>query len=328
MRAGRLVALVLLVQREGGMTAAALARQLEVSERTIYRDVATLQASGIPLWTETGPGGGVRLVDGWTMKLDGLTGAEAGALFLAGAPSAAAELGLGAVLAAAQAKVLSTLPPELRGRAGRVRERFHIDAPGWFHREESLPCLGAVAEAVWSQQRVDVQYRSGEAVVSRRLDCLGLVMKAGVWYVVASRRGAIRTYRVARIVRVTPRRERFVRPERFDLASFWTESSAAFDRSVLRSSVSLRLSPAAVRLLPHITDPVAAREAVSAAGPADEEGWRRVELAVESPEVAVSQLLALGSGVEVLDPVEVRQALGATGRALAARNGSLGAPGR
>jgi len=302
------------------MTAGALAEELEVSERTIYRDVSTLQASGIPLWTETGPGGGIRLVDGWEMSLDGLTGDEAAALFLAGAPGAAAELGLGAVLAAAQAKVLSALPPELRTRAGRVRERFHIDAPGWFHREESLPCLAAVADAVWTQRRIDVRYRSGHGVVSRRLDGLGLVLKAGTWYLVAAHRGKGRTYRVSRIERATVRAESFSRPDGFDLAAYWQQSARDFDRSVLRSAVRLRLSPRALWLLPHVTDASAARRAVADGGPPDADGWRMVDLAVESEEVAAEQLVALGGGVEVIHPQKVRQALAASGRTMAQVN--------
>src|SRR3954447_15305518 len=130
MRAGRLMALLLLLQARRSATATELAAALEVSVRTIYRDVTDLQAAGVPIWSETGRHGGVRLLDGWRTQLGGLTGDEASVLFLAGARAAASELGLGAVLAAAQAKVLATLPPELRGRATRVRERFHLDAPG------------------------------------------------------------------------------------------------------------------------------------------------------------------------------------------------------
>ncbi|WP_137811745.1 helix-turn-helix transcriptional regulator [Gandjariella thermophila] len=324
MRAGRLVALLLTLQQRRRTTAAELAAALEVSERTIYRDVAALQAAGVPLWAEPGPSGGFRLVEGWRTRLDGLTGQEAAALFLGGAPEALAELGLGTVLAAAQAKVLATLPPELRGWAVRIRERFHLDAPGWFHRPEDLPHLATVADAVWQQRRLDVRYRRGGGEVTRLLEPLGLVLKAGVWYVVAGAvqpdGSAVRTFRVSRISAAAARDERFTRPENFDLAAWWARASTEFDRSILRDRVRLRLGPLGLRLLPHLTGTAAALEAIAAAGRPDTAGWRELELAVESEEVALSQLTGLGAEVEVLAPVTLRAALAAVGAAMAHRN--------
>lgn len=320
MRSARLVALVVHLQQRGGATAAELAADLEVSVRTVYRDVAALQAAGVPLWTEPGPGGGVRLLDGWRTRLDGLTGDEAAALFLAGAPAAVADLGLGTVLAAARTKVLATLPPELRGRAARVRERFLLDAPGWYHHDEDLPHLATVAEALWADRRVDVRYGRRDREVARRLDPLGLVLKAGTWYLVAAHRGQPRTYRVSRIRGAAARRDRVSRPAGFDLATWWAAASADFDRSMLRATVRLRLSPAGARLLPHATDQSAARAALAAAGPPGADGWVEVVLAVESDVVAAHQLAALGGGVEALDPPSLRAALAATGAAMAANN--------
>jgi predicted DNA-binding transcriptional regulator YafY len=323
-RAGRLVALLLHLQHRGGATAAELAEVLEVSVRTVYRDVAALQAAGVPLWTETGPGGGIRLVEGWRTRLDGLTADEAGVLFLAGAPGAAAELGVGTVLAAAQVKVLATLPPELRGRAARVRERFLLDAPGWFHRDEPLPHLATIAEAMWADHRVDVGYRrsdrGGVRTVERRLDPLGLVLKAGTWYLVARHRDDVRTYRVGRIEAATALAERFERPEGFDLAAFWERSSAEFDRSILRARVRVRLSPGAARALPRHTDRAAAEEALAAAGPPDADGWVEVDLAVEAEDVAFGQLIALAPDVEVVAPARLRAVFADVGARLAARN--------
>ena len=321
MRASRLLAILFRLQASGPATAEALANELEVSVRTIYRDVAALQAAGVPLWTETGPGGGIRLLDGWRSRLDGLTADEAGALFLAGAPGAVAELGLGTVLAAAQAKVLATLPPELRSRAGRVRQRFLLDAPGWFHHAEDLAHLGTVADAVWSERRVDLRYRRGrDRTVARRVDPLGLVLKGGTWYLIARHRGRALTYRVSRITAADVLDDRFVRPDDFDLASHWAASSAAFDRSILRERVRLRLSPGAARELGWFVDATAAQEAIAAAAPPDDEGWIEVDLAVEEEAVAAGQLLALGAGVEVLAPLSLRASIAATGRRMAALN--------
>ncbi|PRX98875.1 helix-turn-helix transcriptional regulator [Allonocardiopsis opalescens] len=336
MRAGRLVALLLTLQRQPrGATAAALAAALEVSERTVYRDVAALQAAGVPLWAEPGPGGGFRLVEGWRTRLDGLTSQEAGALFLGGAPDALAELGLGTVLVAAQAKVLATLPPELRGRATRIRERFHLDAPGWFQRREELPHLGALAEAVWEQRRIAMEYRRGDRSVRRLVEPLGLVLKAGMWYLVArvpdGTGGAdapVRTYRVARVAAAEAGGgERFERPAGFDLAEWWAESAVRFDGTLLRDRVRLRLSPLGLRRLPHVLGSLAAAEAAEAAGPPDAEGWRPVEVGVESLDIALSQLVALGAEVEVLEPPSLRAELAALGAAIARRNAAPPLPG-
>ena len=320
MRASRLLAILLRLQQAGPATSAQLAVELEVSVRTIYRDVAALQAAGVPVWTETGPGGGVRLLDGWRSRLDGLTADEAGALFLGGAPGAVAELGLGTVLAAAQAKVLATLPPELRSRAARVRQRFLLDAPGWFHHGEELPHLATVADAVWASRRIDLRYRRGDGAVARRVDPLGLVLKGGTWYLVARHRGTPLTYRVSRIVDAVALDGHFERPDDFDLAAHWAESSAAFDRSILRERVRLRLSPPAAGALGFFVDATAAAEALAAAGPPDTDGWIEVELAVEEEAVAAGQLLGLGDGVEVLAPASLRASIAATGRRMSELN--------
>jgi predicted DNA-binding transcriptional regulator YafY len=328
-RSSRLLALLFELQQRGSATAPQLAEHLEVSVRTIYRDVAALQQAGVPLWTEAGPRGGIRLLEGWRTRLDGLTADEAGTLALAGAPSAASDLGLGSVLAAAQAKVRSTLPPELRARADRFAQRFHLDAPGWFHHDEDLTHLGTVAEAVWEGRRIDVGYQRGDRAVRRRLDPLGLVQKGGTWYLVAAHRGSSgrergagqpRTYRVSRITAVEARDDEVVRPDGFQLARWWADSSRDFDRSMLRSTVRLRLSPRAAGWVRLLVDQAAADEALAAAGPPDAEGWVEITLAVESDEVAAHQLLGLGGEVEVLEPPAVRQAMAAQGRAMLERH--------
>lgn len=320
MKSERLIALLFTLQARRSATAAELARVLEVSERTILRDVAALQASGVPLWSEPGRGGGIRLLDGWRTRLDGLTAPEAAALFVSGVPTALADLGLAGALVTAQSKLLATLPDAARQRARELGERFHLDAPGWFHREESLPHLEAVASAVWSQRRLRIGYRSGERTVERSLDPLGLVLKAGVWYAVAAVDGTVRSYRVSRIVSAAPTEQTFQRPDGFDLASFWAEASVAFDRSILRDRVRIRVPAAAVRTLASHMDRTAVNEAYAHAGPPDADGWVELDLAVESLHVAEHQLMVLGSQVEVLDPPKLRAALAAAGEAMAKRN--------
>jgi predicted DNA-binding transcriptional regulator YafY len=323
-RAERLVTLLFLLQQRRRATAAELAEALAVSERTVYRDIEALLAAGVPLWTEQGRTGGIRLMDGWRTRLDGLTGKEAAAIFALGVPEVLAELGLGSALTGARAKLLATLPTGLREYAARVSDRFHLDAPGWFHRPEEVGHLATVASAVADTRRLEVRYGRADRTVDRVLEPLGLVVKAGVWYLIAQPvpGDGPRTYRVARIASATLG-ETFERPP-FELVSWWAQTSARFERSLLRDRVRLRLSPRAQRALPDVTDREAAAEALAGAGPADEDGWRELTLDVENERVALTQLTALGVGVEVLEPASLRAGLAEVGRAITARNATGG----
>lgn len=322
-RSSRLLALLLVLQQRRHATAAELADELSVSVRTLYRDIASLMAAGVPLWTEAGPGGGIRLVEGWRTRLDGLTAEEASALFLSGAPQAVADLGLATVAVTARVKVDATLPAELRGRASRIRERFLLDAPGWFTRPEQLVALPVVAEAVWEGRRIDLAY--GEQSTRRRVDPLGLVLKAGTWYLIARHRRDIKTYRISRIHRAGIRPETFVRPDGFELAAWWAESSSAFDRSLLTYCCRVRLSSDAQRRLPRVVPHDAVRRMLEDAGPPDAEGVRTVDLLLESEEVAADQLTGLGDGVEVIAPEALRHRLYTVGLRMAQRNAPSGA---
>src|SRR6059058_3412157 len=184
-RASRLISLLLLLQTRGQLTAAELAERLEVSERTIQRDADALAAAGVPVEAVRGPAGGYRLAGGYRTRLTGLTADEADALFAAGMPGPAAELGLGGELAAARLKLLAALPQELQERATRSSRLFHLDTRGWFRAEDTVPHLPALAAAVWQGCRARIRYRERGRVVQRTIDPLGLVLKGGAWYLVA-----------------------------------------------------------------------------------------------------------------------------------------------
>ncbi|MFC4002619.1 helix-turn-helix transcriptional regulator [Prauserella oleivorans] len=320
MRAERLVALLFTLQSRRSATVPELAKALEVSERTMHRDLAALQAAGVPLWTEPGRHGGVRLVEGWRTRLDGLTSREAVAIFAMGVPRALAELGLGTAVSAAHAKVSATLPAPLRDQAQHLAQRFHLDAPGWFRREEDAEHLATLARAVWEQRRLRIRYRRGDGSVQRVLDPLGLVLKAGVWYLVARAGTSTRTYRVSRVESSAELDETFQRPTDFDLASWWQRSSARFERSLYREQVRVRLSPSGARLLPQLLDADLALAALAEAGPPDADGWVEVHLALEEPDIAAHQLLGLGLDVEVLGPPSVRAAFAGLTRRMAERH--------
>jgi len=318
MRASRLVTLLLLLQTRGRMTAGELAAELEMSVRTVHRDVEALAEAGVPIYAERGPHGGIRLVDGYRTRLTGLTPEEAEGLFLSGLPGPAAELGLGTVVAAARLKVLAALPPELRTRASRLVERFHLDASGWFAADEPVPHLGALSEAVWEAHRIRIAYERGDRRVERVIEPLGLVLKAGAWYVVAASDGQLRTYRVARVVAAEPLPDRFERPPGFELAAFWSESSAAYEREAPRIEVTVRVDPDRIESLRRAVGGrrVDAAETLEGEDPA---GWRRLRLLLDWPEAVSAILLGAGPGLEVLDPPDVRDRVIAMARETLAR---------
>jgi predicted DNA-binding transcriptional regulator YafY len=305
MRASRLLSLLLLLQSRGRMSASQLAAELGVTARTIYRDVEALAAAGVPVYAEPGPTGGYQLMDGYRTRLTGLTADEAESLFLTGMPQPAAELGFGAQMAAAELKLMAALPTPYRDASLRIRQRFHLDAPGWYREPDKVPHLLAIAEALWQDQVVEVTYRRwaprpGE--VTRRLHPLGLVLKAGVWYLIAAGRGRPRTYRVASVVGLRPVPESFTRPGDFDLATYWQKHVDEYERAEIPETAVVRLTPEGVAALGDVLGPKAARLARQTLAPADETGWQRTTIPLESIPHATSTLLRLGAEVQVLAP--------------------------
>ncbi|MEU4335041.1 YafY family protein [Micromonospora lupini] len=320
MRASRLVSLLLLLQARGRMTAAELADALEVSVRTVYRDVESLGAAGVPVYAERGPAGGYRLLDGYRTRLTGLTAGEAEALFLAGMPGPAAELGLGSVLATAELKLRAALPTDLADRGARIRQRFHLDAPSWFREPEPTPHLAALATAVWEDRRISVRYRRWRAPreVTRTLDPLGVVLKAGRWYLVAAASGQVRTYRVGAILDLTVLDEPAERPPGFDLAGCWQEHAARYEQGVYRAEARVRMTMAALAQTTYLFPPAMSRAAQEGADAPDTDGWVTTTVPIESIRHGCVELLKLGAQVEVLAPPELRERLASTAHALAA----------
>jgi predicted DNA-binding transcriptional regulator YafY len=313
-RADRLVSLVLLLQARGRATARAIAAELGVSVRTVYRDLEALAAAGVPVLTESGPGGGCRLMEGYRFPLRGLRPDEAEALLILGVPGVLGELGLDRALDAAQRQIRVTAGGPHGGGAALV----HLDMPRWFGSQEEVPCLRDLARALRSRQRLAVTYRphdGADGADPRVVGPLGLVNKAGLWYLVALPAGSpgVRVYRVARIASARMLAEPFERPADFELAAFWRRWSAEFEASRPRLAVMLRASPAAMAAFGEIFGQ-AAGPALAAALAPDEDGWRVVTLAFEHERAAVHRLAGFGDQVEVLAPPSVRAGLVATAR--------------
>ncbi|WP_333769889.1 helix-turn-helix transcriptional regulator [Streptomyces sp. IBSBF 2435] len=330
MRAARLIRMALLLQSSPGLTAGALARELHVSERTVIRDAQALQEAGVPVRSERGRAGGYHLAPGHRTRLTTLHPTEAETLYLSGLPAALRDLGLSDAADAARLKLSATLLPSLRAAAESSVRRFHLDAPAWFREPSAPELLPELARAVWADRTVELAYarpaRDGAPprTVTRPLEPYGLVLKAGVWYVVGrvpgerpGRDGAWRTYRVDRVTALRPAPgadEPFVRDPTFDLAAHWQAHSAGFARALLRTTVTVRLTERGLRGLPGVADP--AGEALARAPAPDAAGRVTLDLPVESEEVAFAQLAGLGADAEVLAPEGLRARFRAHAQAL------------
>jgi predicted DNA-binding transcriptional regulator YafY len=324
-RADRLVSLVLLLQARGQVTARDLASELEVSVRTVYRDLAALSAAGVPVFAESGPGGGCRLLEDYRFPLRALDPGEAEALLILGVPDALRDLGLDGAVAAAHRQIRVTAgidraPASAEASAVADGPLVHLDMPRWFSGREPVPQLRELATALRRRGRVRFRYaRPGGAPAPRAVDPLGLVNKAGIWYLVAvTASERVTVFRVGNVTDVRLLDEAASRPPGFDLAAFWERWSQEFQASRPRLPVKIRAAPPALAAFPEVFGD-AAREALSSAAPPDEDGWRELTLSFEHELAAAHRLAGFGGQVEVLSPAAVREHLLAAAREIVAR---------
>ncbi|AMA60570.1 helix-turn-helix transcriptional regulator [Bradyrhizobium sp. CCGE-LA001] len=319
MRASRMLSILATLQARGQVTAPELAEACEVSVRTIYRDIDALAASGVPVYADRGAEGGYRLLDGYRVRLNGLSQSEAGALFLAGLPGPAAALGLDAAMIAAQNKLMAALPANLREDAGRMQERFYLDAPGWFGEAEDPKHLRTIAGAALRGTLIKIRYQSWRSEKQRRVAPLGLVLKGGSWYLAGQVDRSVRTYRIARVLDCTALDERFDRPADFALAAYWQTATLRLETEMHPNVAIVRLSPFGVKLLDALSQPyVKARTQIEETVDAD--GWRIAKVPVgKTSWHAASELLRLGPEAEVLEPADLRDKLAELTQAMAAR---------
>ncbi|GAC1565312.1 MAG: WYL domain-containing protein [Ktedonobacteraceae bacterium] len=313
MRADRLLVLLLLLQTRGRVTAQSLAKRLEVSERTIYRDLVSLSMAGVPVYAERGPGGGWSLLEDYRTNLNRLTEVEVNTLFMSGAAGPLKDLGLGKANEDAMLKLLASLPSVYRRNAELARQRIHLDAATWFHHDEPVPYLPLLQEAIWNDRRLRLTYlRGGDNTINQRLvNPYGLVAKASVWYLVcitAESGGEMRVYRVARIQAAELTDEHFERPADFDLPTFWTSWIASFEKSRYRFPVTLRVAPEHIPEVSSLFGDQVQSQAQESGQP-DEQGRITLLFYFESSLQARSQLLTLGPIAEVIEPQELRDSI-------------------
>lgn len=309
MRADRLLSILLLLQVHRRLTARELAGRMEVSERTILRDMEALSVAGVPVWAARGAGGGWSLLDGYQTRLTGLNAAEVQALFLARPARLLADLGLEQKAEGALLKLQASLPAPAREQAEFIRRRILIDTRGWRDPAESIPCLPALLDALWRERRLRFQYARISCEASERTaDPLGLVAKGSVWYLVAQVDGEPRTYRVSRIRDPLILDEAASRPAEFDLAAWWERSAAEFREKLPRYYATCLVEPAVMRWVRY-------------------RGWRleeevlegdrvRVRLRFDVEEEALQFALSFGAAIRVIEPADLREKVLGAARAI------------
>ncbi|HEV2863748.1 MAG TPA: YafY family protein [Pyrinomonadaceae bacterium] len=305
MRADRLLSIVLLLQSHRHLTAGELARRLEVSARTIHRDMDALSAAGIPVVAERGAAGGWSLLGEYRTSLTGLNEAEVQSLFVTRPARVLADLNLEKAAEGALLKLLAALPAVYRRGAEQARQRVHLDVSGWGRGDEPAPLLHVLQDAVWHERKLRMTYQRGGGcdAVERVVDPLGLVAKGGVWYLVGGVEGEVRSYRASRIQEAAATGEPCARPDDFDLAEFWERSASQFKAQLPRYAATLRVSP---EVFPRLN--YAGRFArVERTGEPDEAGWLPVTVRFDSEEMACEYALSFGPCVEVMEPAALRE---------------------
>ena len=311
MKASRLLSILMILQARKHRTADQLAEELEVSARTIHRDVDELSAAGVPIYAERGRQGGFRLLDGYQTRLTGLDANEASVLMLSGIGSALDDLGLTDALSQTERKLMAALPEATRDKAAMVADRFHLDPLGWYRTKEETPFVIAIAQAVWADQRISIFYESWKGTVQRDLDAIAVVLKAGVWYLIG-RAQTMRVYKIANIQSMTILDSTFERPSDFDVSQFWGEWVKSFEVRIRPNRARLRVTQRGQSLLKGMGLTPLAYFPVLDQPPdqlPDKTEVTDIDLAVEDEANTVREILSLGGEAKVIAPETLRLAV-------------------
>lgn len=312
MRADRLLSIIMLLQARGKMTASALAEELEVSRRTILRDVDALSMAGIPVYTDGGHGGGIALDEHYRVTLTGLKESEVRALFVSSSAELLKDIGLGEAAESTLLKLFAALPPLHQPSVDHIRQRILIDPVWWWHDLQPLPFWAELQQAVYEDRCIRVLYENynGE-IVDRILEPYSLVAKASLWYLIARREGELRTYRVSRLYHVALLDTHFQRPPDFDLMTYWQDQIQDFLATLSGFSFTLRIDGQGIAAAKWYTP--GRSEIVE---PADADGWLTVRFGVETIEQASIFVLSLGVHAVVVEPAELRDKVLGIARAI------------
>ncbi|OUR76291.1 hypothetical protein A9Q83_15970 [Alphaproteobacteria bacterium 46_93_T64] len=303
MRASRLLSIIMRLQ-QGQVTAEQLSETLEVSIRTIYRDMDHLSLAGVPVYADRGRSGGFQLLEGWKMPPTGLTGIEIEALLLSGMPDQVKQLGLQTSMLSGQTKLLETLPETQRAAIGKISAYVYVDPVSWFGAEEPAEKLHDIADAVWNSQKITCVYESWKGSVQRMINPLGLVVKGGRWYLAGEVEGDERIYRVGKFQELKVLKDTFSRPVNFDLPNFWRQAVKRYETAIYSETATLRVNKAGLENLHELGTPVAEAANASLSGP-DTQGFYLVSIPIETIERASADIMRLGPDCQALEPPEL-----------------------
>lgn len=300
MKADRMISILLILQNEGKISTRELAERLEVSERTIARDMEALSVSGIPVYSERGSRGGWLLAEGYRTKLTGMKAEEFISLIISAHPGLLTDLGIKNHFDDALQKLLASSPASIKNNIELIQRKIHIDGAGWHQAIEAYPYLTIVQEAVWAESKLCIHYKRDQDVVVRTVHPLGLVAKRSVWYLVAEYEGELRTYRVSRIVHAEGLNEPFHYPADFNLAQYWEQSIAQFQQKLPRYPAKIRINEPLLERLEQ------ERYLTILQTETPENGWLEATIQFATLEHACEMVLRFGSLVEVIAPEELR----------------------
>lgn len=300
-KADRLISILLILQNKGKMTSRHLAEQLEVSERTINRDMEALSAAGIPIYAERGIHGGWRLSEQYQTKLTGMKKEELMSLLLSNQDHLLGDLGILKHYETAFQKILASSPDSIRKESEVVRSRIHIDGAGWSQAHDTISCLSTVQDAVWSERKLAIQYQREDKIVERIIHPLGLIAKRNVWYVAAETDGEMRTYRISRLLDAKILEDSFERPDDFNLASYWEFSMKEFKQNLPRYPATLYLEESRLTRLERERYVKILNQAPY------KQDWLKAEVQFDTLESACEIILSHGPSIRVHSPYELRE---------------------
>lgn len=302
MKADRMLLILLLLQNEGKLSSRQLAEKLEVSERTITRDMEALSMSGVPVYAERGSHGGWLLSEGYRTNLTGLKANEFISLIVSAHPGLLTDLGIKQQFDIALQKLMTASPASIKRTTELIQQKIHIDGAGWHQANESCPYLTIVQEAVMAEYELCIQYKRNQdnEVRTLQIQPIGLVAKRSVWYVVAVSEGELRTYRVSRIMHAEKLNESFSYPADFNLAQYWEQSLVQFQQKLPRYMVKLKIDESLLERLEqnrYIT--ILQSDTASS-------GFLEATIQFATIEHACEMVLSFGARVEVIAPSELR----------------------
>ncbi|MFT9846645.1 helix-turn-helix transcriptional regulator [Aneurinibacillus sp. REN35] len=306
MRADRLISILLLLQNRGKLTTRELAQELEVTGRTIHRDMEALSAAGIPVVAERGKLGGWRLLEQYRTNVTGLKANEIKSLFISPSPQLLADLGLAKDWNEARQKILAAIPSSTQGHSQDIWNRIHIDTTTWKQSPEKIESFTLLQQAIWDERKLQITYeRTDGEVIDRVVNPLGLVAKGSVWYLIASSDEEIRNYRASRIKSVFLTEDSFSRPDDFNLAQYWNNSTQKFIKNLPSYEVDVEISPSIVQRIRFTGRFVQLLKMDSPL----EDGWIPANLRFDTEQEAKEYILGFGDQIRIIRPDALKQTI-------------------